>query len=170
MARTQSPATSLKQLLALTLLSTWASLATADADAVVVPRQSPDAATAVASLDPSNPICVDYATVANLTTVGLNSTYRAAFQRSAPMGTDAASGIVDGPAARLPAMAADARLNAQCGNLTQVAIAAAAANLTAGTVLGLPIKDAPGVDPGNVAMPVSVVLILLVMGGTWISL
>ncbi|KAI1487835.1 hypothetical protein F5X96DRAFT_648116 [Biscogniauxia mediterranea] len=86
------------------------------------------------------------------------------------MGTDAASGIVDAPAARLPAMAADARLNAQCGNLTQVAIAAAAANLTAGTVLGLPIRDAAGVDPGNVAMPVSVVLILLVMGGTWFSL
>ncbi|KAI5917155.1 hypothetical protein F4810DRAFT_705121 [Camillea tinctor] len=152
---------SLKHLLTLTLLTT---LTTAD----VAPRQ--DATAPVATLDPTNPICMDYATVANLTTIGLNSTYRAAFQRSAPMGTDAASAIMDTPAPRLPALMSDARLNAQCGNLTQVAIEGAAANLTAGQVLGLPIKDAAGVDPANPAMPISVVLILLIMGGTWISL
>ncbi|KAI1502154.1 hypothetical protein F5X99DRAFT_168968 [Biscogniauxia marginata] len=177
MARTQSLTASFMFLLALLFTPLALALAGGDVGAAAVlltPRQSPSAndagAAPVAALDPTNPICMDYAMVANLTTVGLNSTYRAAFQRSAPMGTDAASGIMDGPAARLPAMMADAGLNAQCGNLTAVAIAGAEANLTAGTVLGLPILEAAGVDPGNVAMPIVVVLILLIMGGTWISL
>ncbi|KAI0120372.1 hypothetical protein F4776DRAFT_251593 [Hypoxylon sp. NC0597] len=128
------------------------------------PRQSPSANAA------SSPVCQNYARVANLSTVALNATYRAAFLRSSSMGTFAARSILDVESPKLMGMMMDAKLNQQCGNLSQVALDGAATNLTQGTVLGLTILDAPGVAPDSVAMPIVQVAIFLLMGGTWLCL
>ncbi|KAI1466463.1 uncharacterized protein F4812DRAFT_79429 [Daldinia caldariorum] len=130
----------------------------------LLPRQSPSAN------DVNSPICKNYAVVANLSTIALNSTYRAAFLRSSPLGTFPAREILDVQAPKLAAMMMDTQLNRRCGNLSQAAIDGAAANLTAGTVLGLPILDAPGIDPANVAMPIVGIAIFLMFGGTWLAL
>ncbi|KAI0834099.1 hypothetical protein F5Y06DRAFT_178479 [Hypoxylon sp. FL0890] len=128
------------------------------------PRQS-------ASADALNsPICQNYARVANLSTVALNSTYRAAFLRSSSLGTFAARTILDVESPKLMGMMMDTKLNQQCGNLSQVALDGAAANLTQGTVLGLPIQDAPGITVDSPAMPVVQIAIFLIMGGTWLCL
>ncbi|RYP66292.1 hypothetical protein DL771_007874 [Monosporascus sp. 5C6A] len=128
------------------------------------PRQSPNANTAL------SPACQEYAMVANLSTIGLNATYRAAFLRSSPLGTDAASSILDKQSPRLPAMMADAALNERCGNLAIVAREGAAANFSAGTVVGMEIKDAYGIEPASPIMPILVIIIVMMMGGTFMSL
>ena len=149
------------------------SIATAVVDGEGAPaleaRQSPDANadTAAAASDPA---CMEYSMVANLSTVGLTPNYRAAWLRSSPLGTDAASAILDTQSPKLPEMMLDAALNDRCGNLSIVATEQAEANFTAGTVLGLPIKEAFGADPGGFATPFVSVLIILVMGGTFMSL
>lgn len=135
------------------------------------PRQSAGGAGAVANAAAaSSPACQEYAIVANLSTVGLTPDYRAAWLRSSPLGTDAASSILDTQSPKLDAMKLDAALNAQCGNLTTVATEGAATNFTQGTVLGLPIKEIFGADPAGFATPFVSVLIILVMGGTFMSL
>ncbi|RYP80007.1 hypothetical protein DL769_002676 [Monosporascus sp. CRB-8-3] len=128
------------------------------------PRQSPNANAALL------PACKEYAMVANLSTIGLNATYRAAFLRSSPLGTDAASSILDTQSPRLAAMMADAALNEQCGNLAIVAAEGAAANFSAGTVAGMEIKEAPGIEPASPVMPILVVIIVMILGGTFMSL
>ncbi|KAI1407028.1 hypothetical protein F5Y13DRAFT_142117 [Hypoxylon sp. FL1857] len=128
------------------------------------PRQSPSA-NAI-----NSPVCQNYARVANLSTVALNATYRAAFLRSSSMGTFAARSILDVESPKLMGMMMDQKLNQQCGNLSQVALDGAAANLTQGNVLGLTILDAPGVTPDSPAMPIVQVAIFLLMGGTWLCL
>lgn len=133
------------------------------------PRQSAGGAVANAAAA-SSPAYLEYATVANLSTVGLTPEYRAAWLRSSPLGTDAASGILDTQSPKLDAMKFDAALNAQCGNLTAVATEGAATNFTQGIVLGLPIKEIFGADPGGFATPFVSVLIILIMGGTFMSL
>lgn len=150
----------------LVLLLSIFNIAVAQADGAqdLAPRQSPSANAAL------TPICQNYAKVANLSTVALNSTYRAAFLRSAPMGTFTSINILDTEKPKIMAMMMDAQLNQACGNLTQIAIDGAAANLTAGTVLGLPILEAPGVDVGNAAMPIVTIAIFMMMGGTWLCL
>ncbi|KAI1143129.1 hypothetical protein F5Y05DRAFT_143478 [Hypoxylon sp. FL0543] len=144
----------------LVLLLSICSIAVAELE----PRQSPSA-NAV-----NSPICQNYARVANLSTVALNATYRAAFLRSSSMGTFAARSILDVESPKLMGMMMDAQLNQQCGNLSQVALDGAAANLTQGTVLGLTILDAPGVVPDSPAMPIVQIAIFLLMGGTWLCL
>ncbi|KAK7755636.1 hypothetical protein SLS62_002246 [Diatrype stigma] len=138
----------------------------------LTPRQSAGGA-AGAAADPaaaSSPACQEYAIVANLSTVGLTPDYRAAWLRSSPLGTDAASSILDTQSPKLDAMKFDAALNAQCGNLTTVAAEGAATNFTQNIVLGLPIKEIFGADPAGFATPFVSVLIILVMGGTFMSL
>ncbi|KAI2470074.1 hypothetical protein F4781DRAFT_392271 [Annulohypoxylon bovei var. microspora] len=150
----------------LVLLLSICNIAVAQAEAfdALAPRQSPSAAAA------TTPICQNYAMVANLSTVALNATYRAAFLRSSNLGTFDARAILDVQSPKLMGMMMDVQLNQQCGNLSQVAIDGAAANLTAGTVLGLTIADAPGIAPDAVAMPIVQIAIFLIMGGTWLCL
>lgn len=128
------------------------------------PRQSSSAATTDFTA------CTNYARTANLSVVGLNSTYRAAFLRSAPMGVSFAATILDKGIAALPALQTDTKLNEQCGNFTTTSAQDAAANFTQGTVLGIKIEDAVGASVDSVAMPVSWALIALLMGGTFYSL
>ncbi|KAI1095032.1 hypothetical protein F5B19DRAFT_443108 [Rostrohypoxylon terebratum] len=150
----------------LVLLLSICNIAVAQAEVLdaLVPRQSPSANAA------SLPICQNYARVANLSTVGLNSTYRAAFLRSSNLGTFDARAILDVESPKLMGMMMDVQLNQQCGNLSQIAIEGAAANLTQGTVLGLPIADAPGIAVDAVAMPIVQIALFLVMTGTFFCL
>ncbi|KAH8808622.1 hypothetical protein F5884DRAFT_858149 [Xylogone sp. PMI_703] len=93
--------------------------------------------------------CTTYSRIANLTTISTNTTYRAAFLRSAPMGTFMAASTLDKDASQLPVLQMDAQLNEQCGNLTTIAIDSAATNFTEGTVLGFKIRADVGILPGN---------------------
>ena len=128
----------------------------------MMPRQSPNAGTTIDSAG-----CTNYARIANLSTVGSNSTYRAAFLRSAPMGTLRAASILDGDIASLPALQMDGQLNGQCGNLTTIAIQAAATNFTQGTVLGFSIQAAVGAELDGFAMPFVYALIAVLMVGVF---
>lgn len=130
----------------------------------LAPRQSPNANALI------SPICQAYGMIANLSTIGLNSTYRAAFLRSAPMGTDAASSILDTQSPKLPAVMMDVTLNQQCGNLSQVAIVEAANNFSRGIVSEFVIQPAPGIGVDGPEMPIVIGLILLCMGGTFLTL
>src|SRR4051812_41628457 len=80
---------------------------------VIIVRQS--TSTTINSTD-----CTSYARTANLSTVGANSTYRAAWLRSAPMGVHMAARILDKESAKLPALQIDDQLNGRCGNLTTI--------------------------------------------------
>ncbi|KAI1133771.1 hypothetical protein F5Y10DRAFT_4931 [Nemania abortiva] len=159
MARTASlgPLTSL-----VLLLSVYISVASAGVvqfRTAIAPRQSP-AATPIAI-----PVsCADYSRIANFSTIALNSTLRGAFLRSSSLGTDSAAGILDRESPKLMSLKFDVALNQQCGNLSEIAIVQAGVNLTAGTVAGMKILDAPGVDPGNVVLPILCVLFIFMMG------
>jgi hypothetical protein len=132
----------------------------------LAPRQSAGS-TANTLLDP---ICENYSKVANLSTIGLNSTYRAAFLRSAPMGTDAASSILDTQSPKLMGMMFDKNLNDQCGNLSAIALTEAANNFTKGIVADLSIQPAPGIGVIGPETPLVVITIVLLFGGMFISL
>ncbi|ETS73059.1 hypothetical protein PFICI_15234 [Pestalotiopsis fici W106-1] len=138
--------------------------AASDMVRVLTPRQSPSANTLL------NPICENYSKVANLSVIGLNSTYRAAFLRSAPMGTDAASSILDTQSPKFPAMMMDQNLNAQCGNLSTIAFTEAANNFTSGIVADLVIQPAPGIGVIGPETPLVVITIVILFGGMFISL
>lgn len=162
----------------LVLLLSLCAFAVADAAMPdLAPRQDAGASTTTAAIaaaaptgNPNSPLCVDYARVANLSTVALNITYRAAFMRSSPLGTFAARSIIDAEKPKLAGMMMDAQLNGACGNLSQAAIDGAAANLTAGFVLGLPIQEAVGIEVLSPVLPIISVAMILIMGGTFISL
>jgi hypothetical protein len=78
--------------------------------------------------------CLDYGSIANLSTIGRNSTYRAAYFKAAPDGTDHSAKLLDDAAAKLPPLTKNEALNLQCGNLTTVAREGAATNFTEGIV------------------------------------
>lgn len=78
--------------------------------------------------------CLDYASIANLSTIGLNATYRAAYLKAAPDGTDHSVAILNDAEAKLPPLTKNEALNQQCGNLTTIALAEAASNFTRGIV------------------------------------
>lgn len=112
--------------------------------------------------------CAEYSTIANLSVIGTNSSYRAAFLQKSPTGTLANAAMFKQAQLKLPALTADAALNRQCGNLTQVALTEAARNLTNGivaqfTTAGLPvgIKNGPEVI-------ICVLASMIIMSGVWI--
>lgn len=109
--------------------------------------------------------CTTYARTANLTIISNNSTFRAAFLQSVPMGVSYAATILDEATLQLPALQFDNELNSQCGNLTTVAFTEAARNFSQGTVLGLDIIPPVGVTPDSFAMPFSWIFITLMMVG-----
>lgn len=146
------------------LLSALQIAAAADFVQVLSPRQSPSANALL------NPICENYSKVANLSTIALNSTYRAAFLRSAPMGTDAASSILDTQSPKLMALMFDQNVNQLCGNLSAIALTEAANNFTNGIVADLVIQDAPGVGVIGPETPLVVIAIVMMFGGVFISL
>ncbi|OIW22432.1 hypothetical protein CONLIGDRAFT_687597 [Coniochaeta ligniaria NRRL 30616] len=78
--------------------------------------------------------CLDYGSIANLSTIGLNATYRAAYLQAAPDGTDHSVAILNNAEAKLPPLTKNEALNQQCGNLTTIALTEAANNFTRGIV------------------------------------
>ncbi|KAI1306850.1 hypothetical protein F5Y03DRAFT_129375 [Xylaria venustula] len=165
MARKASfnPITSLVLLLSISLLHvSIASAAAVQFRTALAPRQSPAATTATPVSLPVS--CADYSRIANLSTIALNSTLRAAFLRSTSLGTLPAAAILDAESPKLMNLEFNVALNQQCGNLTATAIVEADRNLTAGTVAGLKILDAPGVAPDNIVLPILVVVFIIIMG------
>lgn len=112
----------------------------------------------------ANATCAEYSTIANLSVVGSNSTYRAAYLAASPQGADPARAPLDTAEGELPKLQFDTALNAECGNLTQVAIAGAAANFTNGVVLQFKINAAPqiGAKASRMAL-IGIVVVVMVM-------
>ncbi|KAI1258395.1 hypothetical protein F5Y18DRAFT_357127 [Xylariaceae sp. FL1019] len=157
-----------KHMISLVLLLSLFSLASGAAiefRTVLASRQTP------AAVLPQNSVtCADYSRAANLSTINTNSTLRAAFLRSTHEGFNAASSLLNAETTKLMSLMFNVNLNQQCSNLSALAVAEADANFTAGTVAGLQIQTAPGVDPGNLTLPVLCVLFILLMGGAGMSL
>ena len=114
--------------------------------------------------------CADYSRVANMSIIGLNSTLRGAFLRSAPYGTDKASSLLDTQSPKLPAYQFNVALNERCGNLTTAAFQGADANLTNGIVAEFTILPAPGIGVEGVTTLVVCIAIVFFMGGTFMML
>lgn len=114
--------------------------------------------------------CAEYSRIANLTIIGKNSTYRAAFLRSGPFGTDQMSGMVDQAAPLLPPLTLDKTLNQQCGNSTAIALAGAEANFTQGIVADFTIAEAPGIGVEGFSTLIIVTVITLFMGLVWMTM
>lgn len=74
--------------------------------------------------------CAQYSMVANLSVIGANSSYRAAFLESSPQGTLVNAAILNKAIAQNTALALDPALNQACGNSTELAITEAANNFT----------------------------------------
>ncbi|KAJ2987262.1 hypothetical protein NUW58_g4605 [Xylaria curta] len=155
------PITSLVLLLSLSLFHIpIASAGVVKFRTVLAPRQSP-AATPVTPLPVS---CADYGRIANLSTIALNSTLRAAFLRSSSLGTFPAAAILDVESPKLMSLMFNVALNEQCGNLSAIAVVEADRNLTAGTVAGMKILDAPGIAPDDISLPILCVFLMIMMG------
>lgn len=156
--------------LVLSLLSVGAAAVAADAGSDgLVARQNANAGAAGGNT-PTVVSCEEYARIANLTIIGLNSTYRAAFLRSGPFGTDTMSGMVDQAAPKLPALTMDPTLNQQCGNSTAIAIVEAANNLTKGIVADFQIVDAPGITLEGNNTWIICLAILIFMGSIFMTM
>ncbi|OAP59918.1 hypothetical protein AYL99_04920 [Fonsecaea erecta] len=108
----------------------------------------------------SQPICSEYSTIANLSIVASNATYRAAYLQASPQGYDPASAPLDSALPKLPSFQFNASINAECGNLTEVAIKGAATNFTQGQVLQFNINSAVQIRAGSLGMAVIMAIIV----------
>ena len=108
--------------------------------------------------------CLQYATVANLSTIGTNSTFRAAFIQASPFGTDKSTGILDGATKTLKNYINNEELNNNCGNLTAVAIQQAPLNFTQGIVGPFKIKLANEGIRNQMGLTTVVLLAIAVSG------
>lgn len=105
--------------------------------------------------------CAEYSTIANLSTIGSNATYRAAYLQASPEGGDPARAPLDSAMLQLPSLKFDVDLNDQCGNLTEVAFAGAESNFTQGIVLQFRVNAAVQVGTGAVSLAVLMGLVAL---------
>ena len=111
---------------------------------------------------PSQTNCAEYSTIANLSVVGSNATYRAAYLQASPEGTDPARAPLDDAIVKLPSFEFSTQINAECGNLTQVAIKGAAANFTQGQVLQFNVNSAVQIG-GASALGMAVIMAAVVV-------
>ncbi|KAH7135236.1 hypothetical protein B0J11DRAFT_155527 [Dendryphion nanum] len=81
------------------------------------------------------PECLDYARIANLSTVGTNSTLRSAYLQSSSTGTLYDKRMFTDAQLKLPALTANATLNAQCQNWTAIALVESDRNYSQRVVL-----------------------------------
>ena len=109
-------------------------------------------------------ICAKYSTIANLSIVGSNATYRAAYLQASPQGSDPARAPLDAAIPQLPNFQFDVQINDECGNLTKVAIEGAAKNYTQGVVLQFKINSAVqiGANALGMAMITAMVAVTLI--------
>lgn len=111
----------------------------------------------------SDPLCVQYSTIANLSIVGSNATYRSAYLAASPEGSDPARAPLDAAIPKLPALKFDKKLNDECGNLTTVAFEAAASNFTQGIVLQYKIGVVnSAVQAGQTALGLAILMATVV--------
>ncbi|OAL39345.1 hypothetical protein AYO20_01215 [Fonsecaea nubica] len=106
------------------------------------------------------PICSEYSTIANLSIVGANATYRSAYLQASPQGHDPASAPLDSAIPKLPSFQFNATINTECGNLTEVAIKGAATNFTQGQVLQFNINSAVQMRAGSLGMAVIMAIVV----------
>ncbi|KAK1569613.1 uncharacterized protein LY79DRAFT_528378 [Colletotrichum navitas] len=129
----------------------------------VVVRQAAPAQSTIMS-------CGEYSRIANLSTVGSNSTYRATFFAASPNGNQFNAEVLDTAIAKLPSVIMDRPLNEACGNLTALAIQEAANNFTIRTVLqfsNIPVPKPLDVGPDIIFC---CALALFFMGGIWLTM
>jgi hypothetical protein len=112
--------------------------------------------------------CAEYSTIANMSVIGTNSSYRAAFMQKAPVGTIITAHMLDAAKLKLPALTADPALNSRCGNLTTIATTEAANNFTQGivaqfTTAGLPV----GIKAGPEVI-ISVLFCMVMLSSVWV--
>lgn len=101
--------------------------------------------------------CAQYGMIANMSVVGGNSSYRTVFLEKSSTGTLANSAMLNKAITVAPNLTADVELNAQCGNLTAIAIQEAALNFTQGRVAQFTFTGTPG---SISAGPVIIVVVL----------
>ncbi|KAK2027510.1 hypothetical protein LX32DRAFT_653888 [Colletotrichum zoysiae] len=135
----------------------------AAAAAAVVVRQAAPAQSTIMS-------CGEYSRIANLSTVGANSTYRSTFFAASPNGNQFNAEVLDTAIAKLPSVIMDRALNEACGNLTALAIQEAASNFTVRTVLQF--SNIPVPEPLDVGLNIvfCCAVALTFMGGTWLTM
>jgi hypothetical protein len=92
-------------------------------------------ATRQTNTNTSDPLCLQYSTIANLSIVGSNATYRSAYLIASPEGSDPARAPLDAAMLELPKFQFNKTINDECGNLTTLAFDSAATNFTNGIVL-----------------------------------
>ncbi|KAF6822727.1 hypothetical protein CPLU01_11837 [Colletotrichum plurivorum] len=134
----------------------------------VVVRQAAGGAVAT---NPQSTImsCGEYSRIANLSTVGKNSTYRATFFAASPEGNHYNAEVLDTAIARLPTVIMDKALNDACGNLTALALVEAERNFTQRTVLQFPnIPVPPPLTTGPVIAVVCLSIVFFC--GSWVAL
>jgi hypothetical protein len=121
--------------------------------------------TAASSTDPQ---CLEYSRIANLSTIGANSTYRSAFLQASPAGTLGNGQMLNAAIAKLPALMVDAALNQQCGNLSTIAVTEAAKNFSNGIVAQFSNVDKnPQAIKAGPELLVIVIVIIMITGGMW---
>lgn len=81
------------------------------------------------------PECLDYARIANISTVGLNSTLRSAYLQSSTTGTLYDKRMFTDASLKLPALTANVTLNALCQNWTAIALVESERNYSQRVVL-----------------------------------
>ena len=94
-------------------------------------------------------LCLDYERTANMSTIGANSSYRTVLMQKSNVGTISNARMMDAAIKKLPALTADAALNSNCGNKTEIALREAERNFTMGIVAqftteGLPVGIVAG--------------------------
>ncbi|KAF2004583.1 hypothetical protein P154DRAFT_571798 [Amniculicola lignicola CBS 123094] len=112
--------------------------------------------------------CLDYERTANLSTIGANSTYRAAFIQASPVGTLANTKMLNAAVAKLPALTTNKDLNTQCGNWTEVAFAGAEANFTEGIIAQFRFTGNPQAIKADITLIPIVGIMVIVFGAVWI--
>jgi hypothetical protein len=113
-----------------------------------------------------NNLCTEYTRIANLSTIGSNSSYRSIFLSQSSVGSMYDAKMFTAAMNALPPMMMDKGLNDRCGNATATAIAEAERNLTKGIV-----AQFEGVKPGTIKagweLMVIVGVVIMIFVGTW---
>ncbi|KAL0941467.1 uncharacterized protein CTRU02_204230 [Colletotrichum truncatum] len=133
--------------------------------AVVVRQAAPVAA------NPQSTImsCADYSRIANLSTIGANSTYRATFFAASPNGNQYNAEVLDTAIAKLPSVIMDKALNDACGNLTALALVEAERNFTQRIVAQF--SNIPVPPPLKTGPIIGIVCLSIVMFcGSWVAM
>lgn len=113
--------------------------------------------------------CAAYERIANLSTIGSNSTYRSAFYSRSTTGSMYDNRMFSEAIAALPALTANQQLNEQCGNKTTIAFEGAMSNYS--NPDNRIVAQFSGIVPEGIKAGPEVVVIVggivLLFGGVW---